>query len=113
MQAKTIYFFKNGKFAGGESHSVKGHPYSIYTSSVEIYSEKFNAEATLVKEHFHYFSKELLDKLVKERDIKTLNSIMKNGQYYVSHKWDTDKIYGFIQPMNIGEEVIIFYFYAK
>lgn len=112
MQATTVYYFKNGKFAGGEIYSVKGYPYSVYTSWVEHYSKKFNEEAVLVDESFHYFSKEQLEKLIEERDINTINTIMINGQYYVSHKWDTNKIYGFIQPMG-RDGVIQFYFYSK
>ena len=61
---------------------------------------------------FYYFTKESLDKLVQEGNFNLLNTIMTNGQYYVTHEWNTQDYYAFLQPMN-NKGVINFYFYKK
>ena len=117
-QATIVYFFKNGKFAGGEIYSEKGSPYVYYTSWLEKYSEIFNEEAILVDESLILFSKEDLERWIKERKFNEISGLMKNGQYRLTHKWDTDKIYGFITSgeslfPTSNDGVIQFYFYAK
>ena len=106
------YLFKENKLVGGEIYTIEGMPFTLYTSYVDIYSKKFNDKGISLNEMFYYFTKESLDKLVQEGNFNLLNTIMTNGQYYVTHEWNTQDYYAFLQPMN-NKGVINFYFYKK